>query len=129
LDLLIQKNYTDLLIKNGYKNNIVENDWNLRFAYTDINKNTDEVKNAMKKDDFVKSEANVLHTVSENSNEIKRIEKKFEEISAMFGSDLKIQQDKVGVLEKTVANFENLEEEGNFLANQIVLFGNLREGL
>jgi hypothetical protein len=122
LDLLIQKNYTDLLIKNGYKNKIIENDWNLKFAYTDINKNTDEVKNAMKKDDFVKSEATVLHAVSQNSNEIKRIEKKFEEISAMFGSDLKIQQDKVGLLEKTVANFENLEEEGNSFdqSNRIV---------
>jgi hypothetical protein len=111
LDLLIQKNYTDLLIKNGYKNNIVENDWNLRFAYTDINKNTDGVTSALKKDDFAKTEATVLLVASENFNEIERVEKKFEKIWAKFGSDLKVQQDKVGVLEDTVAN---LDEEGYF---------------
>jgi hypothetical protein len=82
LGLLIEKNYTDLLVEKGYKNKIIESDWRLKLAYKDI----------------------------QNSNEIKTVEKKFEEISAMFGSDLKVQQDKVGLLEKAVADLkENLK--------------------
>jgi hypothetical protein len=112
LDLLIEKNYTDLLVEKGYKNQIIESDWRLKFNWNETNnsiKNLEEPIHEMIekiKNDSLKSEANLLEKISKNSNEIKTIEKKFEEISTMFGSDLKVQQDKVGVLEKTVANLE-----------------------
>jgi hypothetical protein len=92
LDLLIEKNYTELLVENGYKNKIIEGDWRLKLIYKDP--------------EAVKNEANLLQEISQNSKEIKTVDKKFEEISAMFGSDLKVQQDKVGLLKKEVADLK-----------------------
>jgi ABC-type transporter Mla subunit MlaD len=61
-----------------------------------------------------KNEANLLQEISQNSNEIKAVEKKFEEISAMFGNDLKVQHDKVETLEKTMVDLkENLKSSGD----------------
>jgi hypothetical protein len=91
----------------------------LKLAYQDMDRNTDEVKNAIERNqnDSLKSDANLLQEISQTSNEIKAVEKKFEQISAMFGGDLKVQQDKVELLEKTVAkleeNLKNCENQDN----------------
>jgi hypothetical protein len=139
LGLLIEKGYTDLLVEKGYKNKIIESDWRLKLAYKDMEKNMKETNNTIRnvekpiyeiiekyRNESSKSDANLLQEISQNSNEIKIVEKKFEEISAMFGSDLKVQQDKVGLLEKAVADLkENEKVEAkslkiteNFVENQ-----------
>ncbi len=139
LGLLIEKGYTDLLIEKGYKNQIIESDWRLKLAFKDMEKNMKETNNTIRnvekpiyeiiekyRNESSKSDANLQQEISQNSNEIKIVEKKFEEISAMFGSDLKVQQDKVGLLEKAVADLkENEKVEAkslkiteNFVENQ-----------
>ncbi len=83
LDLLIEKNYTDLLVEKGYKNRIIESDWRLKLAYKDLEK--------------VKTDSNV-QKISQNSEKIKTVKNKFEEISATLG--------KFGLLEKDIADLK-----------------------
>jgi archaellum component FlaC len=87
LDLLIEKNYADLLIEKGYKNRIIENDWRLKLASKIFEK--------------IETGSN-LQKISQNSEKIKTVENKLSEISATLGS----QQDKVGLLEKDIADLK-----------------------
>jgi hypothetical protein len=75
------------------------------------------------KNDSLIFEANLRQEISQNSNRITAIEMKFGECSAMFGSDLKVQQDKVGLLEKNVTKLEgavkNCEDQYSDLADNM----------